>query len=294
MARYGLWTPILQYASGVPKWAVGRAGRRISAVVIHRMDGTLESSDSWLKSRYSGSASTHFGVGLWGNTPQIRQWVDTSNTAWGWAARPNDNPTPVARRTLGPSLWIGSHDLNWQVIAVEVEGWSYQNWDPRTRAKVIELLRWIYRAHGNLTVMAHTDISSKPCPGMVTFQRALPGWYGNKLANIFGSTPAPTPTPAPRPPTAPTQDQIDMAILKDIVRNSTKVARVRGGASLYKGPGVRYGYWDPKVKGSLGVEVIGGIQGDTMRGSKQYWVARVGKANAKGLFFVHSTDVIFG
>lgn len=189
MAKYGIWTPISQYVNGVPKWTPSRGGRRITAVVIHRMDGTLESSDSWLKSSASGSASTHFGVGLWNGTPQIRQWVDTAYTAWGWSARPTDTPTALAKTVLYPDIYNGSADLNWQVIAVEVEGWHYQSWNSYTKAKVIELLRWIYRTHGNLYVMAHTDISWKPCPGMTTFKAALPGYYGNRLGSIFSTLP---------------------------------------------------------------------------------------------------------
>lgn len=195
MARYGIWSPIPQSVWTRRKWSVGRNGRRITAVVIHRMDGSLEGSDSWLKGFWSGSASTHFGVGLWNGVPQIRQWVDTINTAWGWGARPTDTPTTLARNTL-TNLWVGSEDLNWQVIAVEVEGFANQPWDSRTKAKVQELLRWIWRTHGNLTVMAHTDCSIKPCPGMATFNAALPGYYGNKLNNIFGVSSVNAPPPA--------------------------------------------------------------------------------------------------
>lgn len=193
MARYGLWAPIPEWVGGTRKWGRGRNGRRITAVVIHRMDGSLEGSDAWLRRQYDQfgnrlNASTHFAVGLWNGVPQIRQWVDTANSAFGWSARPTDTPTPLAVRTL-TNLYSGSEDLNWQVISVEVEGWSTQAWDSRTRDKVKELLRWIYKAHGNLVVMAHTDISWKPCPGMTTFKAALPGYYGTRLGTIFGGVP---------------------------------------------------------------------------------------------------------
>jgi hypothetical protein len=196
MARYGLWAPIPMAVGGTRKWATGRNGRRLTAVVIHRMEGSLEGSDSYLRREFADyspyprlNASTHFGVGLWGTTPQIRQWVDTANTAWGWSARPTDTPTPVAQRTL-TNLYSGSEDLNWQVISVEVEGFASQPWATPTRDKVKELLRWIYKTHGNMRVMAHTDCSTKPCPGMATFNAALPGYYGNTLANLFGTTPS--------------------------------------------------------------------------------------------------------
>lgn len=202
MARYGLWVPIPMWVGGTQKWIAGRAGRRLTAVVIHRMEGSLEGSDSYLRRERADyypyprlNASTHFGVGLWNGVPQIRQWVDTANTAWGWSARPTDTPTALARNTLY-NLYNSYEDLNWQVISVEVEGFAYQSWDYRTTAKVKELLGWIYRTHGNLVIMAHTDCSTKPCPGMATFQAALPGYYGNRLGNIFGTAPAPTPPPS--------------------------------------------------------------------------------------------------
>lgn len=197
MARYGLWAPIPMWVGGTRKWALGRNGRRLTAVVIHRMEGTLEGSDSYLRREFADyspfprlNASTHFGVGLWYGTPQIRQWVDTANTAWGWSARPTDYPTTVARNTL-TNLFTGTEDLNWQVISVEVEGFAYQAWDYRTRDKVKELLKWIYRTHGNLMVMAHTDCSTKACPGMATFKAALPNYYGHRLGSIFGTTTIP-------------------------------------------------------------------------------------------------------
>jgi hypothetical protein len=194
VARYGVWAPIPMWVRSTRKWVSGRNGRRLTAVVIHRMEGTLEGSDSYLRREFADyypyprlNASTHFGVGLWYGTPQIRQWVDTANTAWGWSARPTDTPTAVARNTL-TNLYSGSEDLNWQVISVEVEGFASQAWDYRTRDKVKELLRWIYKTHGNVVVMAHTDCSTKVCPGMYTFGQALPGYYGKRLGTIFGTT----------------------------------------------------------------------------------------------------------
>jgi hypothetical protein len=194
MARYGVWAPIPMWVGATRKWASGHNNRKLTAVVIHRMEGSLEGSDSYLRREFADyspyprlNASTHFGVGLWYGTPQIRQWVDTANTAWGWSARPTDTPSTVARNTLS-NLYVGSEDLNWQVISVEVEGFYWQAWDTRTRDKVKELLRWIYKTHGSLVVMAHTDCSTKPCPGMSTFQAALPNYYGRRLGSIFGTT----------------------------------------------------------------------------------------------------------
>ena len=192
--------PIPMFSNGVRKWSLGRNNRKITAVVIHRMDGTLDGSDSWLRSRNSGSASTHYGVGAWGwlnralKRYQIRQWVDTSNSAFGWAARPTDVPTTVARNTLGGDLYNPSADLNWQVIAVEVEGFSWQPWPSGITTLVKQLLQEIARVHGPLVVMAHTDCSTKPCPGMTTFLQAMPGYYGRRLSTGLPDT-APPPPP---------------------------------------------------------------------------------------------------
>lgn len=230
MARYGLWAPIPRTVGGTTKWVYGRNGRALTAVVIHRMEGTLEGSDSYLRRERADyppyprlNASTHFGVGLWYGTPQIRQWVDTANTAWGWSARPTDYPTPLAHTVLPPDLYRSYADLNWQVISVEVEGFAATNWDSATTARVKELLRWIYNKHGNLYVMAHTDISSKVCPGMATFKRALPGYYGSRLRTIFGSTPITV---------APTER--DEMGLHKAIHQVPKLVRLNGGARLYE------------------------------------------------------------
>ena len=227
MARYGLWKPIPRVVGSTAKWSYGRNYRKLTAVVIHRMEGTLEGSDSYLRREYADyypyprlTASTHFGVGLWYGVPQIRQWVDTANTAWGWAARPTDTPTYVARNTLN-RLYYGSEDLNWQVLSVEVEGFYYQNWNSATTQKVRELLYWIYKTHGNLTVMAHTDCSSKPCPGMTTFNRALPGFYGNTLGKIFLSS-------------QPVTDNKDEMGLHNSRHQIPKIVRLKQGYPLYE------------------------------------------------------------
>jgi hypothetical protein len=193
--------PLPRLVGGTYKYALGRAGRRITAVVIHRMLGSLEGTDSYFRREFTDyypyarmNASTHFGVGLWGTTPKIVQWVDTYNSAWGWNARPNDTPTPLAYKVLAPDIFNGSTDLNWQVISIEVEGFYDEFWHPETARKVKELLGWIYRTHGNLWVMGHTDTSLKACPGMYTFKMALPYHYGNQLGNIYGGLTKPAPT----------------------------------------------------------------------------------------------------
>lgn len=200
MARYGVWAPIPMIVGGTQKWVAGRYGRSLTAVVIHRMEGSLVGSDQYLRREFADyapyprlNAATHFGIGNWpiGGAPQIRQWVDTANSAWGWTWRPEVAPSPLAQRTL-TNLWSSGEDLNWQVLSIEVEGFNYQPWNQRWSPALKELLGWIYRTHGNLTVMLHNDNSFKRCPGVPEFQAGMPGYYGNKLANIFGATTAST------------------------------------------------------------------------------------------------------
>ena len=281
--RYGIQAPIPQFVGGVRKWGTGRNGRNITAVVIHRMEGTLDGSDSWLRSRHSGSASTHFAVGAWGwlnrrlHRYQIRQWVDTSNSAFGWAARPTDNPTPLAYSTLGADLRNSRADLNWQVIAVEVEGFFHQSWPTGLAPKVKELLAAISRSHGPLVVMAHTDCSSKPCPGMATFQAAMPGYYGKRL----GAVPKP---PAPKPPA---QERDLYEWVASMGHQIPKRAVARKGAVPLKNPD---GTPHSKAAGKPAyafpsdttVEVIGGTHG--------MWASR--RVGGDGLFLVRNVDVV--
>jgi hypothetical protein len=246
--RYGVWAPIPQYTNGVRKWTAGRAGRRITAVVIHKMDGNLDGSDSWLRSYKSGSASTHFGVGCWGwanraiQRYQIRQWVDTTNSAYGWSARPTDSPTALARSVLAPDLWNGSADLNWQVIHIETEGWSTQRWPAGLTAKVRELLAAIGRSHGPLVIMAHTDISSKPCPGMSTVPWTALGGYGGRIG-----------VPVSIPDTSTTIHRADYgaAAMRFRSRDDDRILRagkpIRSGASV-KAPVLARSTVDTKVR----------------------------------------------
>lgn len=238
--RYGVFKPIPMWVGGTQKWT-GRSGTKPRAIVIHRMEGSLEGSDTYLRREfndYNGArlrASTHFGVGLWGDTPTILTWVDTEHSAWGWWASPNDVPTPLAKQVLGDLMYpiqsfpyyASRIDLNRAVIAIEVEGFHDQPWDPRTTAKVRELIDAIIRVHGPMHIMAHTDCSPKPCPGMRTFQAALPGYYGKRL----GSLPKPTPVEDP-----------DMAIIRNlkVPGDVGRVFSVKAGTTMREGPGTNY------------------------------------------------------
>lgn len=238
--RYGVWAPIPQWVGGTVKWG-DRYGTRPRAIVIHRMEGSLEGSDSYLRRERADyapyprlNASTHFGVGLWNGVSQIRQWVDTMYSAFGWAATPTDVPTALARTIFKDKLtgqatwpyWRSTSDLNRDVICIEVEGFADQPWHPLTTPRVKELINVLVNTYGPLWVMVHTDCSTKPCPGMATFKAAMPGYYGT----LWG---APTGD-------GPTAEEIEMAILPYIISKQGRWFDVAANVTLRKGPGVKY------------------------------------------------------
>lgn len=59
-------------------YATGRAGNRITGIVLHTMVGNMAGAQARF-SDPSSQVSVHYGIGLDGS---IRRWVDESNTAW--------------------------------------------------------------------------------------------------------------------------------------------------------------------------------------------------------------------
>lgn len=267
--RYGEYRPLPQWVGGTQKWT-GRSGTTPRAIVIHRMEGSLEGTDQYFRREYTDyypyarmRASTHFGVGMWGTTPKIITWVDTIQSAWGWYASPNDIPSTLARQVFSDLLYpVPSYpyyasriDLNRAVIAIEVEGFHYQEWPAAVTAKVRELLDAITRVHGPLTVMAHTDCSPKACPGMATFTRALPGAYGNKWG---AKAIAPAPTGS--------KEGVPVAF----VNEAPKTAVIRAGKPIRTGntlahPIIRYTTTRTRVRTYFRKN------GDTVGSSSKWW-----------------------
>lgn len=177
-----LWRP------GTPNFYEGRAGESIRAVAIHRMVGYLYGTDSWFKSAASG-ASTHFGLGYssianeQSDRVSIYQWVKTSDTAYGWAARPTDIVEPLAARVLD----LSSRDLNRQVIHIELgqfhQGGASLETQP-FRPSMYRALNWLLaeidRQHPGLVLLEHNDVSTKPCPGPIDWSQ-IGGGYGGPL-----------------------------------------------------------------------------------------------------------------
>lgn len=101
---------------GSPNFWYGRAGQSALAIVDHIMQGTMESTNGWFKSRRS-DASTHFGVARDG---RIWQWVEVENTAWanGLLQNPDMSVGWIAecqRENINP---------NTRTISIEHEGYS--------------------------------------------------------------------------------------------------------------------------------------------------------------------------
>lgn len=240
--RYGVQAILPQYAAGNNRWIPTRYGNPIVAVVIHRMEGTLYGTDQWFRYYHeSGWTSTHFGVGFMSvadaaaGRAQIRQWVDTLYTAWGWNARPTDDvPTELARTVFGPvGLYNPAQDMNRVVIHIETEGYADRPWHPAVTARVRELLGAIGRAHGALWVVAHTDLAAKPCPGLPTFHAALPGVHGSRLAGS-GSLPDTSMDPG----AIATKGDLPVSLA---VPNPPRMVRVPAGTQLRRGPHFKSG-----------------------------------------------------
>lgn len=247
--RYGVWAPIPMWVGSTRKWSPGRAGRQLTAVVIHKMEGTLDGSDSYLRREFADyspfprlDASTHFGIGAWGSVNrllgryQIRQWVDTVNSAFGWAARPTDQPTLYAVRTLGADLYRPSADLNWQVIHIEVEGYHDKPWTSGQVSKLRELLAAIGRAHGPLTILYHTDCALKPCPGVYWTDRALPGLHGARIPTL--------------PDTALPEDEV-YEWIERMENQKPKVMEIPKGVPVFRAPGEKPYATSPGTKVTL-------------------------------------------
>jgi hypothetical protein len=200
------------------------------------MLGYLEGTDSYFRREFTDyypygrfRASVHFGVGLWRGTPTILNWVDTIYSAWGWAASPNDVPTPLAQRVLGDLMYriqswpyfASRIDLNRAVIAIEVEGLHYSDpWHPGVTAKVKELIDAIIRVHGPMTILTHQDCSPKACPGLPALYDALPGYYGKTLGSI----------PKPEEPKV-------YEWVRRMIRQDPKKLHIPAGVPVYRTPG---------------------------------------------------------
>jgi len=94
---------------GSPNRFSGRAGLRVSAIVVHTMAGSLSSCDNWFQNP-SAQVSSHYGIGLQG---QRHQYVKLQDSSWanGVLERGNDWQHIVGN-TQSP---------NYQTVTIETE-----------------------------------------------------------------------------------------------------------------------------------------------------------------------------
>jgi peptidoglycan hydrolase-like protein with peptidoglycan-binding domain len=153
----------------VPHFGRGR-GSAVNGVVIHQFaGGTVPAVQNWLRDPRS-RVSYHFGVGRNG---EIRQWVDTADTAWATG--------PVNARTIA----IGHESTN-QPFTV-----------PAQIEATARIIRWARGAHGSLgngraTLTGHRQHMQTTCPGNPIF-----GQLDELQRRALGAAPPPPPPPAP-------------------------------------------------------------------------------------------------
>jgi hypothetical protein len=134
----------------------GRQGYRPEAVVIHIMEGSLRSCDSWFNTPAS-KVSAHYGVGRDGT---VHQYVGESDTAYH-AGRRFQPTWALLKPDVNPNLYT---------VGIEHEGWGGDPWPEAMYGASASLVRdicsrWaipIDRSH----IVGHREIyGRKSCPG---------------------------------------------------------------------------------------------------------------------------------
>jgi N-acetylmuramoyl-L-alanine amidase len=163
-----------------PNFAVGRKTYTPIAIVIHIMEGSMASTDSWFGSTVS-QVSAHYGIGING---EIHQYVQEADTAWH-AGRVNA-PTWALIIPAGNGTYINP---NYYTVGIEHEGDETTEWSDATYTSSSSMIseiakRWnipIDRQH----IVGHHEIYSlKACPGTkVDFEKLIAMALGNPPLN---------------------------------------------------------------------------------------------------------------
>jgi len=163
-----------------PNFAAGRKTYTPIAIVIHIMEGSIASTDSWFGSTVS-QVSAHYGIGING---EIHQYVQETDTAWH-AGRVNA-PTWALIKPAGNGSYINP---NYYTVGIEHEGDETTEWSDATYASSSSMIseiakRWnipIDRQH----IVGHHEIYSlKACPGTkVDFDKLITMALGNPPLN---------------------------------------------------------------------------------------------------------------
>jgi hypothetical protein len=140
--------------------ASGRSGHRPEALVIHVMEGTMESTLSWFRSPVS-KVSAHYGVSRAG---EVVQYVRDEDTAWhaGRVLRPTAEMV-LERPGVNPNLWT---------IGIEHEGGADQEPTSVQLAASAELMamladRWTIPLDLRHVIPHRAIFAAKTCPGRI-------------------------------------------------------------------------------------------------------------------------------
>lgn len=183
---------------GSPNFWSGRAGHTAVAICDHIMQGSMESTNGWFKSRRS-EASTHFGVAHDG---RIYQWVQVEDTAWGNGILQNPDTS------LGWLADCQSQNINPNsvTISIEHEGYSGKPFPEEQFQATLWLHRYLC-SHYNIAfdrqyIVGHYQIMARDragCPGPTfPWERLMQELNNRKPQTQI--QPAPTPAPPPDEP----------------------------------------------------------------------------------------------
>jgi hypothetical protein len=166
----------------VPHFNRGRPSQ-VNGIVIHQFaGGTVAAVQNWLRNPAS-RVSYHFGVGRNG---EIRQWVDTGDTAWATG--------PVNGRTIA----IGHEATNQPLTDAQM-------------AATARIIRWARGAHrqipaGRNGLSGHRQWMGTNCPGDPIMRQ-----LDELQRRSTGAAPAPQPPPQP-PPQQARRDQMTVQV----------------------------------------------------------------------------------
>lgn len=137
----------------------GRPGNsKIDMIVIHVIEGSLKSCDSWFNNAGAG-VSAHYGIGL---NREIHQYVKDEDTAYH-AGRVDKPTAPLV-------LELPNANPNNYSIGIEHEGKSNSIWPDTMYEDSARLVATLAKKHGipldRRHVVGHREIySKKTCPG---------------------------------------------------------------------------------------------------------------------------------
>lgn len=187
-------------------FAEGRTAE-IEGIVIHVMEGTIQSARSWFNADVS-NVSAHYGIGKDG---AIDQYVEESDTAWH------------AGRVLSPTAQIvrdlAGNNPNSYTIGIEHEGSGRDPLTSAQRASSVWLIREIAKRHPRVKldryhIVGHHEIyAGKTCPGAIDVDALV------KEAAATAPVPAPTPSTTPKPTIVWSQFFNDWLIVTRVVND---------------------------------------------------------------------------